>query len=109
VGVAIGVRIVVVTSIKSKPFHNNSTIHQNKTNSLEYGLKVFASTSSTIQLVSPLTKEQVAVDNGGGGNWGGGYMADISLINTIEASLSSSAPVGETKSNGTSEPEGEVL
>jgi hypothetical protein len=88
-----------------------TTVHHNCTtgDSLEYGLKVFASTSSTIQLVSPLTKEQVAVDNGGGGNWGGGYMADISLINTIEASSSSSAPVGETKSNGTSEPEGDVL
>jgi len=48
-----------------------TTVHHNCTNeeSDEYGLQVDG--SSTIQLVSPLTKEQVALDNGGGGNWGG--------------------------------------
>jgi len=30
----------------------------------------YSPASSTIQLVSPLTKEQVSIDNGGGGNWG---------------------------------------
>jgi hypothetical protein len=47
-----------------------------------------------------LTKEQVAVDNGGGGNWGAEYGGDINQIKTIEAPaiLSSSAQVGETKS-----------
>jgi hypothetical protein len=29
-----------------------------------------------IQLVSPLTKEQVSLDNGGGGNWGAVYDGD---------------------------------
>jgi len=68
-------------------------------NSWDYGLKV--SSSSTIQLVSPLTKEQVAIDNGGGGNWGAYHGGDINQIKTIEtlAISSSSAHVaGETKS-----------
>ena len=55
-----------------------------KMNSDEYGLKVFGSSSSTIQLVSPLTKEIASTDNGGGGNWGaelGG--AGINQIETI--------------------------
>ena len=60
--------------------------------------------SSTIQLVSPLTKEQVAIDNGGGGNWGA-RGADINQIKTIDApalpppSSSGADPAGETKSN----------
>ena len=47
-------------------------MHHNCTNgkSTDYGLAVYRSSSSTIQLVSPLTKEQVSLDNGGGGNWG---------------------------------------
>ena len=42
-----------------------TTVHHNckKGDSDEYGLKVDGS-SSTIQLVSPLTKEQVSLDNG---------------------------------------------
>jgi hypothetical protein len=49
-----------------------TTVHHNCTHgySAQYGLKVSGSSSSTIQLVAPLTKEQVATDNGGGGNWG---------------------------------------
>jgi hypothetical protein len=49
-----------------------TTVHHNCTagGSHDYGLKVYGSSSSTIQLVSPLTKEQVSLDNGGGGNWG---------------------------------------
>ena len=64
-----------------------------------------------------MTKEQVAIDNGGGGNWGAEWGGDIKQINTIDApvvSLSTSllpvlhsstvvaeaaALVGETKSN----------
>jgi hypothetical protein len=46
-------------------------------------LKVSNSSSSTIQLVSPLTKEQVSLDNGGGGNWGADYGGDIHQIKTI--------------------------
>ena len=63
-----------------------TTVHHNctKGKSDEYGLAVSWSFSSTIQLVSPLTKEQVSLDNGGGGNWGtdetGG---DINQIKTI--------------------------
>jgi hypothetical protein len=61
-----------------------TTVHHNCTKgySGDYGLKVFRSASSTIQLVSPLTKETVSVDNGGGGNWGV-MMADINQITTI--------------------------
>jgi hypothetical protein len=62
-----------------------TTVHHNCTNgdSDEYGLKVNGS-SSTIQLVSPLTKEQVAIDNGGGGNWGTEYGgADTNQIKTM--------------------------
>jgi hypothetical protein len=63
-------------------------------------LTVCYSSSSTIQLVSPLTKELVAIDNGGGGNWGariGG--ADINQIKTIDVASASVAPAGETKTN----------
>ncbi len=46
-----------------------TTVHHNctKGHSGQYGLKVW---NSTIQLLSPLTKEQVSLDNGGGGNCG---------------------------------------
>jgi hypothetical protein len=62
-----------------------TTVHHNCTtgNSYEYGLKVFGSSSATIQLVSPLTKEQVSLDNGGGGNWGAYNGGDINQIKTI--------------------------
>jgi len=62
-----------------------TTVHHNctKGDSNEYGLAVFSS-SSTIQLVSPLTKEQISLDNGAGGNnWGAGYGGDINQIKTI--------------------------
>jgi hypothetical protein len=60
-----------------------TTVHHNCTTggSDEYGLKVYD--SSTIQLVFPLTKEQVSLDNGGGGNWGAAYGGDINQIKTI--------------------------
>ena len=87
-----------------------TTVHHNNTDgdSDEYGLKVVGSSSATIQLVSPLTKEQVSIDNAGGGNWGADMGdADINQIKTIDApTISSSssaavaeAPVGETKSS----------
>ena len=62
-----------------------TTVHHNCTKgySGEYGLMVSFSSSATIQLVSPLTKEQVALDNGGGGNWGAERGADIHRIKTI--------------------------
>jgi hypothetical protein len=62
-----------------------TTVHHNctKGGSTQYGLKVFGSPCSTIQLVSPLTKEEVSLDNGGGGNWGADDGGDISQIKTI--------------------------
>jgi hypothetical protein len=68
-----------------------TTVHHNCTNgeSDTYGLEVSFSASSTIQLVFPLTKEAVAVDNGGGGNWGVGLMGDINQIKTIAPSNAS--------------------
>tara|TARA_B110000858_G_scaffold68630_1_gene79756 strand:+ start:1298 stop:2212 length:915 start_codon:yes stop_codon:yes gene_type:complete len=71
---------------------DKTTVYNNCTNlgRDDYGLKVFRS-SSTIQLVSPLTKETVSKNNGGGGNWGAFLGADINEIKNIEA------PSGETK------------
>jgi len=62
-----------------------TTVHHNCTigNSWDYGLEVKDSSSSTIQLVSPLAKEQVSLDNGGGGNWGAENDGDIHQIKTI--------------------------
>ena len=59
-------------------------VHYNCTTgaSNQYGLQVYGS-SSTIQLVSPLTKEQVSLDNGGGGNWGAEESGDLDQIKTI--------------------------
>ena len=59
------------------------TVHHNCTDgrSHDYGLYVYGSSSSTIQLVSPLSKEQVSTNNGGGGNWGASVGdADINQI-----------------------------
>ena len=60
-----------------------TTVHHNCTigNSWEYGLRVWGPTA-TIQLVSPLTKETVSLDNGGGGNWGATSGGDIHQIKT---------------------------
>jgi len=62
-----------------------TTVHHNCTNndSRDYGLLVFGSSSSTIQLVFPLTKEQVAIDNSGDGNWGAEEGGDINQIKTM--------------------------
>ena len=75
-----------------------TTVHHNCTsgNSCACGLNVSFSASSTVQLVSPLTKETVAVDNGGGGNWGVVDGGDINQIKTIAATTTA---VSETKSN----------
>ena len=64
-----------------------TTVHHNCTDGISgtYGLLVYRSSSSTIQLVFPLTKEQVSIDNGGGGNWGA-WRADINQIKTIAVS-----------------------
>jgi len=67
-----------------------TTVHHNCTNgdSSTYGLEVSFSASSTIQLVSPLTKEHVALDNGGGGNWGAAGGGRVRKIKTIDACAS---------------------
>jgi hypothetical protein len=72
-----------------------TTVHHNctKGDSDNSGLQVYGSSSSTIQLVSPLTKEQVSVDNGGGGNWGAEQGAGIKQIKTTDAP----PPSGVTK------------
>jgi hypothetical protein len=81
-----------------------TTVHHNCTDGdsddYGYGLEVAGSSSSTIQLVSPLTKEQVSLDNGGGGNWGaeraglvvGGNPGDVNQIKTMtEAEVATAA------------------
>ena len=62
-----------------------TTVHDNCTSgsSNDYGL-VVCNVSSTIQLVS-LTKDIVSTYNGGGGNWGAEFGADINDIKTIDA------------------------
>jgi hypothetical protein len=62
-----------------------TAVHHNCTEgrSWNYGLQVRGSSSSTIQLVSPLAKEQVSLDNGGGGNWGAEDGGGIIQIKTI--------------------------
>jgi hypothetical protein len=61
-----------------------TTVHHNCTGgSGMYGLHVAFSSSSTIQLVSPLTKEQVSRNNSGGRNWGAAWGGDINQIKTI--------------------------
>ena len=61
---------------------DKTTVHHNCTKSDEYGLKVVGR-RATIQLVSPLTKEQVSLDNSGGGNWGAVQGGNIHQIKTI--------------------------
>merc|ERR1712166_636986 len=51
---------------------SGTSIHNNVTsgNSRSYGMYTYTS-SGSIHLVSPLTKESVSIYNGGGGNYGG--------------------------------------
>ena len=53
--------------------HGRTTVHNNCLNgrSSDHGLNVNDS-SSKIQIVFPLTKQNCSTDNGGGGNFGGG-------------------------------------
>ena len=50
---------------------NATTIHHNTGDGYGYGLEAYES-SSSIHLVSPLTKEAISVNNDGGENYGGG-------------------------------------
>ena len=70
------------TTVNGKVIEHNTKVHHNCTNRglYDYGLKVYdstSSTSSTIKLVSPLTKEGVSLANDGGGNWGADGGADL--------------------------------
>ena len=69
---------IIFQGAKTK-VHDNCTKESDEYMELEYGLAVYGS-SSTIQLVSPLTKEQVSFNNGGGGNWGSDEDVDIKII-----------------------------
>jgi aspartyl/asparaginyl beta-hydroxylase (cupin superfamily) len=73
-----------------------TTVHHNCTDggSDAYGLVVSLDSASTIQLVSPLTKEDIATNNGGGGNWGAGWGSAITQIKTISLS-----DAGDIRSN----------
>ena len=64
---------------------SGTSIHNNVTggNSYYYGLDT-SNSSSFIHLVSPLTKESVSINNGGGGNYGGN--GTIKTIRTKEES-----------------------
>jgi hypothetical protein len=48
-----------------------------------YGLKVSGSSITSIQLVYPLNRDEVSVDNSGGGDCGASYGGDINQIKTI--------------------------
>ena len=71
---------ITLIGAKTMVYHNCR-----KGKSYHYGLAVYNSSfwGTTIQLVSPLTKEQVSFANGGGGNWGAENGADINQIKTI--------------------------
>ena len=47
-----------------------TTIQRNVTNGASWNYGLVADSSSKIQLVHPLTKEEISTNNGGGGNWG---------------------------------------
>tara|TARA_B110001450_G_scaffold172760_1_gene161134 strand:+ start:246 stop:2054 length:1809 start_codon:yes stop_codon:yes gene_type:complete len=79
---------IIFQGVKTK-VHDNCTKENDEYDDtygdmdLEYGLGVWGP-SSTIQLVFPLTKEQVSVNNGGGGNWGAEEGGDLDQIKTID-------------------------
>jgi len=81
-----------------------TTVHDNCTRkrSDDYGLTVDGP-SSTIQLVLPLTKETVSINNGGGGNCGVDGGGNINRIKTIPSS--SPVPPGETKTSTPIDPD----
>jgi len=66
---------------------SGTSIHNNVTsgNSRSYGLETYSSytSSSSIHLVSPLTKESVSINNGGGDNYGGN--GTIKTIKTMRS------------------------
>lgn len=81
-------------------FVDKTRVHDNCTTgeSDDYGLKVMGS-SATIQLVSPLTKEQASFGNGGGGDWGASYGADTDQIQNIGSIKRKRLSSSESKSS----------
>jgi len=73
---------------------DKTTVHHNSTMEAddEYGLKV-NNPSATIQLVSPLTKERVSVNNGGGGNWGANGGAAMNQIISANCGVEECKPL----------------
>jgi hypothetical protein len=84
---------ITLIGAKTKVHHNCTKCRDHYPYSFDersdYGLEVRYSDVSTIQLVYPLTKEQVSIDNDGGGNWGADE-GDINQITTIAATASPS-------------------
>ena len=94
-----------------------SKVVRSRLDSDEYGLRTH-DPSSTIHLVSPLTKESISINNGGGGCYGGtgtiktiemknedtsqteqGKKENVSLTSSVSSPFTSS---GETKTNSVS-------
>jgi len=65
-GVSAGIGVTVTLSGEDTQIQGNVT----KGFSIDCGLYTYSPTSK-IQLVAPLTKEEISTNNGGGGNWGG--------------------------------------
>ena len=61
---------------------SGTSIHNNVTGGRECDYGLVAYSSSSIHLVSPLTKESVSINNGGGGNCG----TPPPIVTTIQAS-----------------------
>ena len=57
-----------------------TSIQGNRTKGMSDSYGLHASSSSTILLVHPLTKEQISTDNRGGRNWGGDGVRNIKQI-----------------------------
>ena len=94
-----GSGVVAHTGASITLIGDRTTVHHNCTVKRRSGcgLLVCSSSSSTIQLVAPLTKEHVSIDNGGCGNWGHSgprNRGDIHQIKTI------GSPASPPSSNG---------
>ena len=73
---------ITLVGSKTAVYHNCKKSGSYGT-STSYGLKVSGSSITSIQLVYPLTKENVSYDNSGGGDCGASYGGDINQIKTI--------------------------
>jgi len=79
---------------------SGTSIHNNSTggSSSEYGLHTWDS-SCSIHLVSPLTKESVSINNGGGGNYGAfdGTIAIVDNEGTIIETIQEAPPEDDSE------------